>query len=382
MSEPAYQDLTEVADGVIVRPMLTLDRAIDDYLADCRARGWSKRTVPSYAATLYRLADRLPVDTDVAKVTTDDLRRYRSSRQRRLSPNTMAGEEAHLASFFRWLYANGKIRTDPMTSLARTKRVRNEDLDVKSIGENDVRRLLAEARPGPERNAIAILAYLGPRRHAVSMLKRDDYDGRRLRFREKGRKTIWKPVPLELARILDASIAADDLWPAPDDYLVPPQASLRREGQRDDRVIWRLVGSVAERAGVDTHVHALRAAFACFYLERYPDDALGLKDLMGHQSLQTTLIYLRRLDRNSRMERVRDLSWSQDGQQAGANEPLNHAARNPTTFDTLPVVGAGGFEPPFPSLPDEQRDGTQLEPVDLLGDLLRGVHAERIDVSP
>jgi hypothetical protein len=29
-----------------------------------------------------------------------------------------------------------------------------------------------------------------------------------LRFREKGGKTIWKPVPAELAQLLDAAIAA------------------------------------------------------------------------------------------------------------------------------------------------------------------------------
>jgi hypothetical protein len=45
------------------------------------------------------------------------------------------------------------------------------------------------------------------------------YDQREktIRFREKGGKTIVKLVPGELAVILDASIAAGDIRPAPDD---------------------------------------------------------------------------------------------------------------------------------------------------------------------
>jgi len=35
-------------------------------------------------------------------------------------------------------------------------------------------------------------------------------------------------------------------------------------------VIWRLIRRVATRAGVTAHVHALRAAFAVFYLNAIP----------------------------------------------------------------------------------------------------------------
>src|SRR5437899_10214196 len=75
--------VTGDAPDLIIRCIMTPDRAIDDFLGDCRARGWSERTISTYAATLYRFADRLPVDQDVSKVTVDDIRRYRATRQRR-----------------------------------------------------------------------------------------------------------------------------------------------------------------------------------------------------------------------------------------------------------------------------------------------------------
>jgi integrase len=290
---------------------MTHARALDDFLADCRARGWADGSLAAYAATLCRLTGSLPDSQDVAATTVDDIRRYRATRQRTVARNTLAGEEAHLASYFGWLYRNGHIPNDPVGQLDRTRRVPSDDLDVTTVDTADVRLLLEAARPGPEQTALAILAYLGPRRHAVSALRLDDYDQARgvIRFREKGAKTIVKPVPAELAAILDASISRGDILEPPDDYLVPPRGLLRLD-DRDDRAIWRIVKDVAERAGVTCHVHALRAAFACFYLDQHPDDLLGLKDLLGHRSVNTTLIYLRRRDRQAGMERVRTLSWA------------------------------------------------------------------------
>jgi hypothetical protein len=87
--------------------------------------------------------------------------------------------------------------------------------------------------------------------------------------------------------------------------------------ERDDRVIWRVVTRVAERAGVRCHVHALRAAFATFYLEQNPEQIASLQMLMGHESIATTQVYLRKLNRREQMERVRDLSWNTVGNTSG-----------------------------------------------------------------
>jgi integrase len=205
--------------------------------------------------------------------------------------------------------------------------------------------MLHAAQGWSERISLAILCYMGPRRRAVARLKLRDYDRLHggLCFREKGSKVIWKPVPDELRSLLEAAIA-DGVIGHADDYIVPPEGHLSRKGDRDDRIIWRLVKRVADRAGVQAHVHALRAAFAVFYLERHPGDIEALKELMGHRSIATTQIYLRKLDRANAMERVRDLSW-------GVSLTDNaDTSQNPQTPDfrlaSSAVVGAGGFEPP------------------------------------
>ncbi len=161
--------------------------------------------------------------------------------------------------------------------------------------------------------AVSLAVYSGARRHALATIRRSDYDpfDRTLRFKEKGGKTIVKPVAGALAEILDAAIFAGVYPDADDDaYLIPGSALQRRPGDRDDRVVWRLIHRVAARAGVKTTVHALRAAFAVFYLEQNGEDHLfALKELMGHSRVETTMIYLRRLDRRRSMETVRGLDW-------------------------------------------------------------------------
>jgi Phage integrase family len=162
----------------------------------------------------------------------------------------------------------------------------------------------------------------------------------RLRFREKGGKVVWKPVPDELRSMLEAALAAGAI----EHYLVPPEGYLLRKDDRDDRVIWRIVKRVAARAGIEAHVHALRAAFAVYYLERFPGDVEALKELLGHRSIATTQVYLRKLDRASAMERVRELSWGVVG-----SDDEDHSGSSQTAgkrFASSSAVGAGGFEPP------------------------------------
>lgn len=360
---------------VIIRPMLTLDRAIDDFLGDCRRRRWSERSIRSYSYTLYQFADRLPVDYDVSKVTTDDVRRFLATKAN-LSRGSLANIEAHLASWLKWLVHQRKIVRDPMAELERTKRAPAQDLDVVSVSTADVTKLLLTARPGPERNAIAILAYLGPRRHAVASLRLRDYDRElgEIKFREKGDKVIWKPIPDELRVVLEASIARGEIRPAPEDYLVPPEGYLQRKGNRDDRVIYRLVKKVAHRAGVDAHVHALRAAFAVFYLEQNGRDTYGLQQLLGHTRMSTTEIYLRRYDKRTAMQPVRNLSWAGAGATPGNAEAPERPQIAAFWLEASPSVGAEGFEPSSDDSLGGKRAGDQqaaLEP------LTRRLEAER-----
>jgi hypothetical protein len=155
--------LQEVAEGVIVRPMLTIETAIDLFVGDLRRRGYSKRTADTYSRILNRFADRLPAQLDVARITPDDVRRY-LDRYNRHAPGTRAHAYSVLSSFFKWLEDTERIKRAPTRTIGRPKRQRPEDLDVVEVTADDVRALLAAARTWTEKLTVAIPAYIGPRR--------------------------------------------------------------------------------------------------------------------------------------------------------------------------------------------------------------------------
>lgn len=358
---------------IIFLPMLTPTRAVDLFLVDFvnRSRSRNGRSVSSYRRLLNKFTDSLP-NKDVTEITADDCRAWLGDYSKRAA-GTRSTNYSVLNSFLEWLYLQQRIKKNPLDHVPRPRRIKPEDLNVTTISTVDVPRLMAAARTHTEKLSIALPIYIGPRRHAMAMLRFRDYDrgAQMLTFHEKGTKEISKPVPAELAALIEEAIVPADapldpqhirrsIW-APDDYLIPPEGKLSREGERDDRVIWRVVKRVADRAGIDCHVHALRAAFATFYLEENTGDLEALQALMGHEAVSTTQVYLRKLDRGAAMERVRTLSW------ASVSDPNLLSDLKPQfaefEFGTSRFMEAGGFEPPngenrLVGTPGRKRSGT------------------------
>jgi integrase len=387
--------LESLAESESLRTMNT-SQAADLWLGSLKSKGHAATTVDqNYRRLLDKLADEDP-RADVSEWTSTKIERFLNEQSlyvrgpkkgQRKSASTIAGQVTCINSFFDWLTKREIIRRNPTKRndfriFERPKQTPAETNDrVVTVGREDVVKLLdaADEMDWRERLAINCLVYLGPRRNALAIARLYDYDQvtRHLRFQEKGGKTITKPVPDELAEILDAAIYAG-VWNNPDDYLIPSRAQQRRGGDRDDRVIWHIVKGVAERAGVTSHVHALRAAFATHYLENKPGELVALQELMGHSRIETTLVYLRRLDRRQAMETVRDLSWRTapvapvvnnmadpdiDPELARAADELGISLRKPQRahkpLQSSPATEKEGFEPSFPPSPHGQRAGTQ-----------------------
>jgi integrase len=285
-----------------------IDRAIDRFDGELARRGCSRRSRLDYFRKLNVLCELLP-DADVDAVTEDDCRAH-LDRWRDRHPNTMRHSISVLKSFFGWLYDVGEIASNPMDRIKPPRRPHPDDLDVTTVSSADVRRLFDACESWTDLLCLATLAYMGPRRRAASNVRRRDVDLERgtIRFREKGGKVITKPIPDEFAELLRAAVAAGVI-PNTDSYVIPMPRGQRREGDRDDRIIWRTIKKLGDRAGVEVHPHSLRAAFAVKFLESHPGEVEALQRLMGHSKMETTQIYLRRLDRERAMERVRDLSW-------------------------------------------------------------------------
>jgi integrase/recombinase XerC len=302
---------------------MTISHAADLWLGELERHNHSVRTIDTYRRLLDKLYDAY-ASIDVDEVTATQIRRFLDEQARkrdgsRKAPATIAQNVSIVNGFLDWLTSEGVIRRNPVRRngervLSRPKQIAPDENDnVVTVNSAEVELLMKAADESGKWNkrlAVYALAYLGPRRRALSNVRLSDYDQdeRTLSFREKGGVTIRKPVPDMLADLIDSAILAG-IYDAEDSYLIPGVAEQRRPGDRDDRVIWRLVKEVAGKAGVTTHVHALRAAFAVEFLRQNPGQIVALQKLLGHKRIETTMIYLRRLNRMQAMETVRPFTW-------------------------------------------------------------------------
>lgn len=311
-------------------PMQDIGRAIDLWIGELARLRKSRRTRETYNRQLQRFADTLPPYTAVGEITADDCRRFLDI-WRDAAPSTMASGVSILRGFFRFLIDEGHVpEPGPMARIKRPRRPRAEDLDVVTISTADARALINACATWQELLCLSTALYTGRRRAALNAAVRRDVDlGRAtVKFRDKGDKVIVQPVPDEYADIIRAA-DAEGIWATPGDYLIPNRrpAAMRRTGLRSDKVIWLTVKRVAEAAGVESHVHALRAAFAVQFDETHPGRIDSLKDLLGHQRLETTEVYLRRKDRAASMDVVRDLSWGSPVRVPFQETPANSNVR-------------------------------------------------------
>ena len=316
-----------------------IDHAIDIFEGELARRGRTQATRQKYRDVLYPFSDYLerhgvflPWD-----VHADHCRGY-LNRWVDSAPSTMALYVSILTQFFTFLFEEEIISENPMARIKRPPLQRPEELDVTTVSTEDVERLYKAASEWDEILCLAVLTYLGPRRTAAANLRLRDVDFERgtVRFKEKGGKVILKPAPDELLAILraadDAGVWGEDhaSTTPPDAYVIPNRRATRGK-TRSAKVIYAIIKRLADKAGVEVHPHALRAAFAVHYLDQNDGDTYGLQKLMGHTRPETTQVYLRRHDTFKAMEKVRGLSWSAPGLlQPSADMP-------PTGFE--PVFG-------------------------------------------
>jgi integrase len=307
-----------------MRRVRDLDQASDLYIGELARRGCTQSTRLSYQRILWAFSARYD-ELAPWEVTADDCRRF-LDRWVDCSPSTLAQYVSILRGFFAFLLDEEIVEANPMERIRRPPRKRPEELDVVTIQASDVDRLYAACQEWDELLCLAILTYLGPRRNAAALARRGDVDLEHgtLRLHEKGGKVMVKPLPDELVEIIRTAERAG-IWTSPRDYLIPNRRAPRRDGERSNKVVYAIVKRIAARIGIEAHPHALRAAFAVRFDEQ-TSDVMALKDLLGHTRLETTQVYLRRRQKQVKMEKVRGLSWG-------------------SVLQPLPVMPPTGFEP-------------------------------------
>ena len=324
-------------------------RAIDLFIGDMALSDKAETSQLTYRRQLDEYADFVdPLgERDVREDTEDDCRRFLArppKRSKKASPATLAQKISIQRAYFAFLEEKGWVdHPHPMAKIKRPRRQKPEYLSVTTTSGSDVSRLIFACENPQELICVGAAGYLGRRRAALARARRSDADLDRgvIRFTDKGGKVIEQPVPDEFLAVLRWA-DGQGVWDGPDDYLIPNRRKVTTNPKaRSSKIVYETVKKVAKRAGVKTHVHALRAAFAVEYLESHPGEIENLKELLGHDRIETTMVYLRRMNRAKAMESVRDLSFGFSPRAVEAH----------TGFE--PVLGEPGAESPLKAKLDE-----------------------------
>ena len=253
----------------------------------------SLHTIVNYSHDLKEfeifLADR-PVDG----VTYLDLRKYLASmREKNFSKRTMARKLATLRSFFRFLYREGYIKTNPAISIATPKLDKKLPLFLDS---DEVVKLIEspnekDAAAFRDRAIMETLYSTGMRvSELVSLnIERIDFISGTVKVLGKGKRERLAPIGDKALMTI-----RNYMNKARSDKINDKKAVfLNKNGTRlTDRSVRRIVAKYIKRVSTREGVspHTLRHSFATHLLNRGAD-LRSVQELLGHMNLSTTQIY-------------------------------------------------------------------------------------------
>ena len=271
-----------------------IERYIDKFINYLKVeKNASANTITNYRVDLKSFGAFLG-ERNIGGVDHLTLRRFLAEmRQKNYSKRTIARKLACLRSFFKFLYREGHIKTNPISAVSTPKldRVLPKFLDVEKMLK------LVQSPPADkisglrDRAVLETLYSTGIRVSELVGLDVDDVDfiSGVIKVMGKGSRErivpIGEPALAAMRRYIDKR--------GMDKVRDKDAVFLNKSGRRlTDRSIRRIVDKYVRSLSVSEKIspHSLRHSFATHLLDRGAD-LRSVQELLGHMNLSTTQIY-------------------------------------------------------------------------------------------
>ncbi|MFH0764435.1 MAG: tyrosine recombinase XerC [Candidatus Omnitrophota bacterium] len=271
-----------------------MQRYIDKFINYLKVeKDASPHTITNYGVDLKAFGAFLG-EKDVAAIDHLVLRKYLAEmRARNYSRRTVARKLASLRSFFRFLFREGHIKANPVTAISTPKLDKKLPivLDVNKVAKL-VQAPAEDSLAGLRDRAILETLYsAGIRVSELVGLNADDVDfiSEVIKVFGKGRKERMVPVGAPAVSALRKYVDRKGGQKVKDKDAV----FLNKSGRRlTDRSVRRIVDKYIRQTSAAVHIspHSLRHSFATHLLDRGAD-LRSVQELLGHMNLSTTQIY-------------------------------------------------------------------------------------------
>lgn len=272
-----------------------IDRYIEKFLNYLEIeKAMSQHTVINYSVDLKEFIKFLGEDAQIEKVEYLTIRRFLADlKAKNYAKRTVARKMATLRSFFKFLYREGHIKSNPIAGVSSPK------LDKKLpifLDENEVAKLLdspdtKELAGSRDKAVLETLYSSGLRISELVGLNIDsiDFIGGVLKVLGKGKKERLVPIGDKALRCIKNYLEKRGDVKVLDRkavFLNKSRSRLTDRGVR--RIVEKYIHITSLRA--DVSPHTLRHSFATHLLNRGAD-LRSVQELLGHMNLSTTQIY-------------------------------------------------------------------------------------------